>query len=133
MKAIDDALMTKLGAVSGVTGGVHNTLRPQTGSSWPVIVFSVLGGEDTEAFDGSGPEFVDYDVKVIAPASEQTGVGAIVDAVNTALHRQALTVSGHVHMQTMRVRRLPTYPENSDGTVYIHRGATYRVWVTPSA
>lgn len=131
MKAIDDALVMQLATV-GAAGGVHNVLRPQRAGVWPVIVFSLVGGEDAHAFDGSGPTSYDYDVKVIAPIDEQDGVGAVIEAVHEALQRVPLTITGCDHLQTLRLRRLPTYPDSADGRAFLHRGATYRVWVTPS-
>lgn len=131
--AVDTAIRAKLTAITNIAtlapGGVHNIVRPQ-GSAFPVIVFAMVGSSDGQSFVDGGVEWIDYDVKCIAPVSEQANVATIVTAIHTALERVALTPSGVTHLQTLRQRRIPNYPETSGSIVYLHRGATYRVWVT---
>lgn len=134
MKALDDVIYTKLTGISNIAtlapGGVHNTVRKQ-GSSFPVIVFTRVGGLDEHAFGASGGfEWLDYDIKVIATSEKASGTGAILAAIHTALHRVALTPTGVTHMQTLRVRRIPDYVEVDASSTYIHRGMTYRFWIT---
>lgn len=131
--AVDTALRTKLLTIANVgtlaPGGIHNIVRPQ-GSSFPVIVYSMVGSSDSQTYADGGVEWIDYDVKVIAPVAQQANVGALVDAVHAVLERGALSISGKTHLQTLRQRRIPNYSETNGGVVYLHRGGTYRVWVT---
>lgn len=131
--AVDTALRTKLLTITDVAtrapGGIHNIVRPQ-GSAFPCIVYSMVGSSDSQTFGDSGVEFIDYDVKVIAPVSQQANVGALVDSIHALLERGALSISGKTHLQTLRQRRIPNDSETQGGVVYLHRGGTYRVTLT---
>ncbi|MCW2922262.1 MAG: hypothetical protein JWL76_2136 [Thermoleophilia bacterium] len=135
MKAVDDALKVTLEAIPGIgalaPGGVHNIVRRQ-GSAFPVVVFSLAPSVgDSPRYGGAdGIEHLSYDVKIIAPISAQAGVGDLVELVHAALQGQPLTLAGLDHMQTLRERRIPNYPETTNGVTYLHRGGTYTVSVS---
>lgn len=131
--AVDSAIAAKLATVTNIAtlapGGIHNIVRPQ-GSTFPVVVFSMLpGGGDRQSYGGAGVEGLQYDVKVIAPITQQANVGALIEAIHTVLERGALTITGYNHLATLRVRRIPNYAESSGGVQYLHRGGTYAVTV----
>lgn len=132
MKAVDTALKTKLSAISGIgvaaPGGVHNTFRPQ-GSAFPVVVFQRVGSLDAPSFADGGVEHLDYQIRVIGDAATAAAVGGVVDSVHTALERGALAISGYTHMQTLRRTRIPRYGEQDASGMYVHDGATYRIWI----
>lgn len=131
---VDTALMDALTSIDGIStlapGGVHNTLRRQ-GSAFPVIVFRLMRTTESPRYGArDGQERFPYDVKVIAPANKQQNVGTILGLVHGALQGVPMTIDGLHHLQTMRTSRIPRYPENLDGTTYVHRGATYVIEIS---
>lgn len=131
--ALDAAIYAKLGTIANIStlapGGIHNSVRPQ-GSSFPAIVFTHVGGPGvTNNYNASGHEVSDYDFRVMGKASDQAAVGTVLQAVNTSLERVALTVTGHTHMQTLLVKRIPPYFEVDSTGTYVTRGVTLRFWV----
>lgn len=130
--ALDTALQAKiLTAANFAThapGGCHNLVRPQ-GSAFPVVVFSLVGGVDDHTFSGPGVEALNYDVRVIAPATAQANVGTLLEAIHDVLERQALAITGYTHLATLRQRRGPAYPENVGGVMHLHRVMTYTIWM----
>lgn len=132
--AVDTAIATKLASVSNIAtlapGGIHNSVRPQ-GSQWPCVVFQLVSDVgNAQSYADGGVERLWYDVKVIATSLTQANVGALVESIHAVLERGALTISGKDHLQTMRLRRLPTMMQEVSGVVYVTRGATYEVSVT---
>lgn len=130
--AVDTALATTIATATNfathVPGGCWNAVRPQ-GSQFPVCVYTLVSSLDGQSFSDSGVEFLDYDVRIIAPSNAQANVGAMLEAIYAKLERQSLSISGRTHMQTLRVRRLPVYSETVSGVSYVHRGMTFRIWV----
>ncbi len=132
--AVDTALATKLATAANISthapGGIHNSVRPQ-GSQFPVVVFQLVSDMGSgQSYADGGVERLVYDIRVIAPSSQQANVGTLVEAIHAVIERGALTITGKTHIQTMRQRRLPTVMQEVSGVVYITRGATYEVCVT---
>lgn len=142
MSAIDAAALVsaqvqaKLSAIPNIAtlapGGVRNTTRPQ-GGEFPVIVHTLgPGPEDSPGYGAvDSVEYLNIDVKVISTDKLQANVGTILGAIHTALQGVSLDLGTDVHhMQTMSLRRIPTYPETAGSTRYIHRGRTYQITVS---
>lgn len=131
MNALDVTLRGVLASIPGIAtaapGGVHNTVRAQ-GTAFPAVVFRMVSAVDDQSFGGPGVEAFEYDVRIVAPISRQASVGQLLDNVHDALERVPLLIDGWTHLQTLRSARIPTLVEAVDGVVYVHRGATYRVW-----
>lgn len=132
--AVDTAIATKLATVANIAtiapGGISNAVRPQ-GSQFPAVVFQLVSDMGSgQSYADGGVERLVYDVKVIAPVSQQANVGALVEAIHAVMERGALTITGKTHIQTLRQRRLPTMMQEVSGVVYITRGMTYEVCVT---
>lgn len=131
--AVDTALAAKIATVANIAtlapGGIHNSVRPQ-GSQFPCVVFQLVSSVDMQTFADGGVEWLEYDVKVIAPSAQQANVGALIESIHAVLERGALTITGKTHLQTLRTRRLPTLIQEVSGITYASRGGTYRVWVT---
>lgn len=131
--ALDAAIYAKIASIANIStlapGGIHNTVRPQ-GSDFPCIVFTHIGGPGiVNNYSASGHEVLDYDFRVIGRADDQSSVGSIIQAVNTSLERVALTITGHTHMKTLLVRRIPPYFEVDPSGTYVTRGVTMRFWM----
>lgn len=129
--ALEAALKTKLSANGTIsaqaTGGVWNTIRAQ-GGAFPVVVFRMVSHQDGQTFSSDGVENATVDVKVICEDSASSMLGTIADAIHTALERQALTITGYSHLQTLRTGRI-AFPEVVDGVTYWHQGGTYKIWM----
>jgi len=134
--SVDTALMTKIATAANFAthapGGVHNTIRPQ-GGLYPCVVFQLVADPGSgQSYADGGVEELWYDVVVIGTVADggQTNVGTLVEAIHAVLERGALTLGSGTHLQTMKLRRLPTRMETAGGVAYISRGYTYRVWKT---
>ena len=133
---VDAAIATKLATVSNIStlapGGIHNSVRPQ-GSAFPCVVFQLVSDMGlAQTYADGGVERLVYDVKVIGTAANggQVNVGALVESIHGVLERGALSITGKTHLQTLRVRRLPTFVQEVAGVSYVTRGASYEVSFT---
>jgi len=129
MNAIEDAIYDKLAADATVTGYVstriYRSMAPE-GAELPYIVYGVqAGGEDNLTPTESASPI--YQIRAVSETSA-AHAGLIDEAIRDALHNQALTVTGWIHVWTARLN-LIRYVEVVSSVVRWHAGAMYRVMV----
>ncbi len=117
---------TTLNTDLGLGGRVYAELDPDT-ATYPICVFASAAPEDIMVTGSVRILTKDiYRVEIIGKGSGFGALAALVDRVDTLLHRQSGAVgSGGV---SSCVREAPiTRIEVRDGVRYYHRGGEYRI------
>lgn len=134
---IRQALYTKLAGTAGVTSllsasdAIYHERADEDGQR-PYIVFSKNSGTPDRRF-GASVNRIDRDVwlvKAICEGESASAAEAIAAAIDTALDRQTLTVTGRATLICERQSDVH-YPESDGDKTYHHVGALYRVWTQP--
>ena len=134
MNVVEQGLYNKLIADTSLTSelvdgsAVYNQVAPQ-GTARPYIVFFNAGGGPANDTPSDTRAYV-YAVKGVADASKKAGT--IAGKIETALHRQTLTVTGYTNYQTMATDTISNVEALSDGALVFHRGAYYRIGIDNS-
>lgn len=128
--AMGSALYSKLAGDSGLVselGGsaVWDTLVPQ-GEGTPYVVFQYQGGGDENSSPVRTRDLV-YTVKTVASGFSGKAQAEVIDGlVDDLLHMGTLTLTGWSCWWLARETDV-AYTELAGGTVFWHRGGTYRV------
>lgn len=126
--ALETGIYNKLaGANSLITalGGtvIYNGQAPQNPGS-KYCVFQWQGGGDLNESPTRMRELL-YTVRGVA--TTKAAAGSIDSAIDDALHKQTLTVSGWTNIKCMRETDINFVEQNSGGVNYFHAGAIYRI------
>ena len=125
------AIYNKLAATGAVTDlvstRVYFQFAPQ-GSTYPLITFNRQSGRPDWTSQGDPVENELWQVKGIATGSSSaTAAENIADAIDAALQDAIMTVTGRdVLLKPLRESDVD-YAEITDGVLYRHAGALYRL------
>lgn len=107
--SLDTALYQKLASTSAVTSLVGGTAAPRiyeslapSGAALPYVIFYLASGVNQNNNPSQGINDV---YRVEARGSSRASAEAVMSAINDALHRQALTVTGWSNFYTSVERR----------------------------
>jgi hypothetical protein len=118
-----DATMDSL-----ATGGVHERTAPQ-GTACPYVIFHKQTGTPRYAL-GNNYAFTEdlYLIKGVTDEPSSKVAGQIAERVDALFDRYALSVTGSTVLVCRRELDVD-YDEHTDGRVYKHVGAIYRIGV----
>lgn len=114
----DTALIAELGATA-----IYNRHAPQ-GTSMPLVIFNHAGGGYENVNPSSLQNHV-YLVKAVATGSK--AAGTLDGLILSALHGQALTVSGYTNFYMAAEQEVQLTETARDGTFIYHTGHYYRI------
>lgn len=128
-------ILSQDGTVSGIVAGrIFAFAAPQTISTWPIVVYTMLsGGEDVRGTGATrimaAPLFL---VKAITQGASLAALQTLVDRIDTLLHGQKGGTADATIQYCVRERpfRLATVEEPGN-TLYQHLGGEYRIGVSP--
>lgn len=130
MNVLDAAVYSKLQGTTAITSQLSGTtaiysVQAKDGEALPYIVFNIQGGGD-ENMDAHRTKNIIMFVRAYSQTSKAQA-GSIDSAVDTAIHRQSLTVSGWANFWTARESDLETVQVQPDGQKIYMVGGLYRV------
>ena len=134
MNAVDAAIYSALTGDTTVGNKVddriYHGLAPEQ-KTYPFIVFQEVSGLDDYTMTRRATRTLRYQVMCVDKGPSAKAAGEVMDAVDGALHDQALTVASH---DTLYVRRDSSreFTEVDAGIVYWHEVAEYLVVITPT-
>ena len=129
MQALKKGIRDRLIAASVNDGAdIYDTLAP-SGTDYPYIVFQYSGGGDETLSDLDTRNEV-WQVKVVT--DDHAEAHTIANAIRTALHRQALTVTGWEHLWTIHLDPVWMVESVAREQVY-HAGGTFRIRLAKSS
>jgi len=132
MNQVDQALYEALTGdanIMNVVTGVYSAIAPPS-ATYPFIVFQEQSGTDDYVFARCGWRNLVYLVKCIDKSPSAKRAGEVYDLINAALHDASLSVPGHAVLYIRRESDVK-YAEVSNGVMYWHVGARYRITVAP--
>lgn len=132
MNQVDQALtqaLTSSDELMARVNGVFNGLAPGVVAE-PIVVFQEIAGTDNYTLTKRATRNLVYLVKCIDKGPSAKRAGEIYDIIDSILHDATLNVPGYA---TLYIRRESDrkYLEVSDGVLYWHVGAEYRIQIAP--
>lgn len=111
---------------SGYAKSIYHQEAPQA-AAMPYVIFSKSSGVPTEAMHA--PSVMQTDVWMVKAVDHNTSADtaeAIADRITTLLNDASLSISGGTLLYLRRQSDID-YPEITDGELYRHVGALYRL------
>ena len=128
MNALEEALYDKLAGATAVTDlvstRIYRGMAPQN-AALPYLIIQLQGGGDDNWTPTESKSYV-YSVRAVSQVSTDEA-GDIAEAVHTALHKQALTVSGWENYWMAAIGDLEVGETDPAGVRRWHRGQNYRI------
>ena len=133
MNAVETGIYSKLTADTGAGGlmvtatGVYHRVAP-AGAVVPYVLFNKQSG--VHEFARAARMWRDYLYlfKIIDEGYSTARAGTLLERIDTLLNDGTITISGYSLMEMRRQSDIE-YEEISDGVVYQHVGALFRIWI----
>jgi hypothetical protein len=129
VKVTEVGLYDKLAAASGLTDllsaatAIYPDTAPQ-GTAKPYVVYSYAGG----GLENINPSELHNTVFIVKGIADSVSVASNVAAqIKTALHLQALTVSGYTNFITLCENEVQLMETSREGALIWHRGWYVRI------
>lgn len=109
---------------------VYNS-QPDQGTVFPVIVYQFMSGIDYAAVGAIRIwSSMIYLVKVVGQTANVQDLKAAVARIDVLLHRASGTAADGTIWASVREQTISLPPDMSNGQIYHHRGALYRVYAS---
>lgn len=116
-------------ASAGAGGGVWEGIAPLSVTTTPYIVVQMQSAQDIEGVSGIRLwSRQTWQVKAVGPASDDTTLQTVADAIDTALQLATGAASdGTLIRRCVRLRPLAIPELQKDGTLWLNYGGIYQI------